>query len=66
METVVIEGKEYKCSKRVAEEISWMDNQVKTAKKLAQMIEDEMDEFETQFFTHQNRMNDLVNQLKKL
>ena len=66
MESITIEGKDYKCSKRVAEEILWMDTQVKTAKRLGEMIEDVQDEFETQFFEYQRKINDLTQQLKNL
>ena len=66
METVIIEGREHKCSKRVAEEIAWIDNKVKAAKRLAKMIEDEQDEFDTKFLAYQNKINDLVQQLKRL
>lgn len=66
METIVIEGKDYKCSKRVAEEILWMDSQVKTAKELARQIEDLQDELDTQVAIYQSRINDLIQQIKKL
>ena len=46
MEIIVIEGKDYKRSKRVAEEISWTHLQVKAAKKLAERIEDLQDEMD--------------------
>ena len=66
METIVIEGKDYKCSKRVAEEILWMDSKVKVAKKLVKMIEDEMEEFDTQYRQYVDRVNDLTRQLNNL
>ena len=66
METIVIEGKDYKCSKRVAEEILWMDSQVKTAKELARQIEDLQDELDTQVSIYQSRINDLIQQIKNL
>ena len=66
METIVIEGKDYKCSKRVAEEILWMDSQVKTAKELARQIEDLQDELSTQVSIYQSGINDLIQQIKNL
>lgn len=66
METIVIEGKDYKCSKRVAEEILWMDSQVKTAKELARQIEDLQDELDTQVAIYQSQIDDLIQQIKNL
>lgn len=66
MGTIVIEGKDYKCSKRVAEEILWVDSQVKTAKELARQIEDLQDELDTQVSIYQSRINDLIQQIKNL
>jgi flagellar hook-associated protein FlgK len=66
MQTIVIEGKDYKCSKRVSEEILWMDSQVKTAKELARQIEDLQDELDTQVSIYQSQINNLIQQLKRL
>jgi flagellar hook-associated protein FlgK len=66
MQTIVIEGKDYKCSKRVHEEILWMDSQVKTAKELARQIEDLQDELDTQVAIYQSQINNLLQQLKRL
>ena len=66
MEIIVIEGKDYKCSKRVAEEILWMDSQVKTAKELARQIEDLQDELDTQVAIYQSQIDDLIQQIKNL
>jgi len=66
METIVIEGKDYKCSKRVAEEILWMDSQVKTAKELARQIEDLQDEMGTSIRNYQDKISNLIWQIKKL
>ena len=62
METIVIEGKDYKCSKRVYEEILWMDSQVRAAKELARQIEDLQDEIRI----CQSKINILIQQLKEL
>lgn len=66
MELVVINGKDYKCSNRVAEEISWLDNQLKTAKILADKIADLQDEFDTSYREYQDKIEDLVEQIKGL
>jgi hypothetical protein len=66
MQTIVIEGKDYKCSKRVAEEILWMDSQVKTAKELARQIEDLQDEMDTSVRNYQDKISNLIWQIKKL
>lgn len=66
METIVIEGKDYKCSKRVAEEILWMDSQVKTAKELARQIEDLQDEMNSSIRNYQDKISNLIWQIKKL
>ena len=57
MEIIVIEGKDYKRSKRVAEEISWTHLQVKAAKKLAERIEDLQDEMDTSVRAYQSQIN---------
>lgn len=66
METIVIEGKDYRCSKIVKQEIEWQDIRIATARNLAKMIEDEQDEFETQYHLHQSKMNILLQQLKEI
>ena len=66
METIVIEGKDYKCSNRVAEEISWLDSQLKAAKILADRVVDLQDEFDTSYREYQDKIGDLVEQIKGL
>jgi len=66
MELVVIEGREYKCSNRVAEEIAWMDSQVKTAKELARQITDLQDDMDTSVRSYQSQINNLLEQIKRL
>ena len=66
MEIIVIEGKDYKYSKRVAEEISWTHLQVKAAKKLAERIEDLQVEMDTSVRAYQSQINNLIEQIKKL
>ena len=64
MEIIVIEGKDYKCSKRVAEEISWTYLQVKATKKLVERIEDLQDEMDTSVRAYQSQINNLIEQIK--
>lgn len=66
METIVIEGKDYKCSKRVAEEIVSMDIRVKSAKELVKRIEDLQDDMDTSVMNYQNKINKLLQQIKTL
>lgn len=66
METITIEGKDYKCSKRVAEEILWMDSQVKATKELVRKIEDLQDEMDTSVRSYQNKIDNLIGQIKNL
>lgn len=66
MSKIVIEGKEYTCSKIVKQEIEWQDVRIATAIKIAKMIEDKQEEIEEFTRTKQSEIQDLINQLKNL
>lgn len=66
METIVINGKEHKCSKQVKEEFDFKDIKIKTAVSLAKKIEDEQDELVSEINKRQSKIQDLINQLKDL
>jgi hypothetical protein len=66
MEKIVIEGREYSCSKIVKQEIEWQDVRIATAIKLAKLIEDKQEEIDEFTRTKQAEIQDLLNQLKKI
>jgi hypothetical protein len=66
MEKIVIEGKEYSCSKIVKEEIEWQDVRIATAIKLAKMIEEKQDEIDEFTRVKQSEIQELLNQLKSI
>jgi hypothetical protein len=66
MEKIVIEGREYSCSKIVKQEIEWQDIRIATAIKLAKLIEDKQDEIDEFTRAKQVEIQDLLNQLKKI
>ena len=66
MEKIVIEGKEYSCSKIVRQEIEWQDLRISNALKLAKMIEDKQDEIEEFTRAKQSEIQELINQLKSI
>ena len=66
MEKIVIEGKEYSCSKIVKEEIAWQDVRIATAIKLAKMIEEKQDEIDEFTRVKQSEIQELLNQLKSI
>lgn len=66
METIIIEGKEFKCSKRVAEEINWLDIRLRSVKSIVSQIEDLQDELDTTVMNYQHSINKLLSELKNL
>jgi hypothetical protein len=66
MGKIVIEGKEYSCSKIVKEEIAWQDVRIATAIKLAKMIEEKQDEIDEFTRVKQSEIQELLNQLKSI
>ena len=66
MEKIVIEGKEYTCSKIVKQEIEWQDVRIATAIKLSKMIEDKQDEIEEFTRAKQSEIQGFINQLKAI
>lgn len=66
MAKVKIKGKEHTCSEIVKQEIEWQDIRIKTAIKLAKMIEDKQEEIEDFTMKKQIEIQDLINQLKNL
>lgn len=65
-EKIIIEGKEYSCSKIVKKEIEWQDIRIASAIKLAKMIEDKQDEIDDFTRVKQGEIQDLINQLKAI
>jgi hypothetical protein len=66
MATIVIEGKEHTCSKRVEEEVTWLRIQVDTAIALAKKIEDQQDELLSEINKRNEKIQGLIKQLKDL
>lgn len=66
MAKITIEGKEHACSQIVKKEIEWQDIRIKTAIKLAKMIENKQDEIDEFTMKKQTEMQELLNQLKNL
>jgi hypothetical protein len=66
MEKIVIEGKEYSCSKIVKQEIEWQDVRISTAIKIAKLIEDKQDEIDEFTRQKQSEIQELINQLKNI
>ena len=64
MEKIVIEGKEYSCSKMVKQEIEWQDVRIATAIRLAKMIEDKQEEIDEFTRIKQGEIQKLLNELK--
>jgi len=66
MEKIVIEGKEYSCSKIIKQEIEWQDIRISTSIKIAKLIEDKQDEINE--FTRQkhSEIQELINELKNI
>lgn len=66
MATIVIEGREHTCSKRVEEEITWLRIQVDTAIALAKKIEEQQDELLKEVNKRSTDIDKLVAELKNL
>ena len=66
MATIVIEGREHTCSKRVEEEVYWLRIQVDTAIALANKIEDQQDELLRELNVRNEKIQGLIKQLKDL
>lgn len=66
MEKIVIEGKEYSCSKIVKQEIEWQDVRINSAIKIAKLIEDKQEEIDEFTRAKQGEIQVLINQLKNL
>ncbi len=66
MEVITIEGKDYKCSKRVLEEFEWVENKVNAAKRLSEKIQDLQDDLDTITIEYQTKINLLLIQISNL
>jgi hypothetical protein len=66
MQTVIIGKKEYKVVDAVAEEISWLNIQLKSAKNIIQSLEDLDDEFDTKRYKYEEERYKLLNEIKNL
>ena len=66
MKTVIIGKKEYKVVDVVAEEISWLNIQLKSAKNIIQSLEDLDDEFDTKRRKYEEEKYELLNEIKNL
>lgn len=66
MAKIVIEGKEYNCSKILKQEIEWQDIRIALAIKLANTIEDKQDEVNEFTMTKKAEIQELINQLKDI
>lgn len=66
MGKVTIDGKEHTCSQKVKEEIEWQYVKIKTAIRLAKMIEDKQEEIDNFTMKKQSEIQELLNQLKNL
>jgi hypothetical protein len=66
MKTIIIGKKEYKVVDAVAEEISWLNIQLKSAKNIIQSLEDLDDEFDTKRRKYEEEKYELLNEIKNL
>lgn len=66
MKTIIINKKEYKVVDAVAEEINWLNTQLKSAKNIIQSLEDLDDEFDTKRYQYEEERYKLLNEIKNL
>jgi hypothetical protein len=66
MQTIIIDEKEYKVVDAVAEEITWLNSRLKTAKRIIESLEDLDDEFDTQRHKYLEDKYKLLNYIKQL
>jgi len=66
MKTINIQGKDYKVVDAVAEEISWLNIKLKSAKNIIKQMEDLDDEFDTKRYEYLGEKFKLVNEIKNL
>jgi len=66
MKTITIQGKDYKVVDAVADEISWLNIKLKSAKNIIKQIEDLDDEFDTQRYNHAGEKQKLIHEIKNL
>jgi hypothetical protein len=66
MKTIKIDGKDYKVVDAVAEEISWLNLKLNSAKRIIEQIEDLDDEFETERYNYEGKRQNLINEIKNL
>jgi hypothetical protein len=66
MQTITIDKKDYKVVDAVAEEISWLNLKLNSAKRIIEQIEDLDDEFETERYNYEGKRQNLINEIKNL
>ena len=63
---IKINGKEYSCSKEVAEHIKWLEIKVEVSKSIAEQACDKMDELQSDLAIKLDKVNDLIRQIKPM
>jgi len=63
---IKIDGKEYSCSKEVAEHIKWLEIQVSVSKEIAKQTSDKLDEIERNLYSKFQELDTLLLQIKPI
>lgn len=63
---IKIDGKEYSCSKEVAEHIKWLEIQVSVSKEIAKQASDRLDEIKTDLYSKFQELDTLLLQIKPI
>jgi len=66
VQKIKINGKEYSCSKEVAEHIKWLEIQVSVSKDIAKQASDKLDEIETDLYSKFQELNEVIRQIKPI
>ena len=63
---IKIDGKEYTCSKEVADHINWLEIQVNVAKDIAKQASNKLDEIETDLYSKFQELDEVIRQIKPI
>ena len=63
---IKIDGKEYSCSKEVAEHIKWLEMQVNASKDMTQRARQQLEEFQREVNIQFEVLDGFINQIKPL
>jgi len=63
---IKIDGKEYSCSKEVAEHIKWLEMQVSVSKDMTQKAKQQLEEFQKEVNIQFEVLDGFINQIKPI